>query len=118
MRRSSHKIERMPTPDLLVDSFDRTHRNLRISVTDRCNIRCIYCMPEEVTFLPSSEILSFEEIERITRLMVQLGIDRVRLTGGEPLVRRELWRLVGLLKSIDGLDDLAITTNGLSLIHI
>lgn len=72
-------------------------------------------MPEEVTFLPSSEILSFEEIERITRLMVQLGIDRVRLTGGEPLVRRELWRLVGLLKSIDGLDDLAITTNGILL---
>ena len=72
-------------------------------------------MPEEVTFLPSSEILSFEEIERITRLMVKLGITRVRLTGGEPLVRRELWRLVQSLKSIDGLDDLAMTTNGILL---
>jgi len=87
----------------LVDSFDRTHRNLRISVTDRCNIRCVYCMPEEVTFLPSSEILSFEEIERITRQMVGLGISRVRLTGGEPLVRRELSQLVRSLKSIYGL---------------
>ncbi|QEG21880.1 GTP 3',8-cyclase MoaA [Mariniblastus fucicola] len=99
----------------IVDNFDRTHRNLRISVTDRCNIRCVYCMPEEVTFLPSSEILSFEEIERVVRLMVQMGINRVRLTGGEPLVRRELWRLVESLKSIDGLDDIAMTTNGILL---
>ena len=65
----------------IADTFDRTHRNLRISVTDRCNIRCVYCMPEEVKFLPSSEILSFEEIERAVRLMVEMGINRVRLTG-------------------------------------
>ena len=99
----------------IIDKFDRTHRNLRISVTDRCNIRCVYCMPEDVTFLPSSEVLSFEEIERIVRLTVEMGINRVRLTGGEPLVRRELWRLIEALKSIDGLDDIAMTTNGILL---
>ena len=105
----------MPTRLPIIDSFNRTHRNLRISVTDRCNIRCIYCMPEDVTFLPSSEILSFEEIQRTVRLMVEMGINRVRLTGGEPLVRRELWRLIESLKSIDGLDDIAMTTNGILL---
>ena len=99
----------------IIDNFDRTHRNLRISVTDRCNIRCVYCMPEDVQFLPSSEILSFEEIERTVGLMVEMGINRVRLTGGEPLVRRELWRLIESLKSIDGLDDIAMTTNGILL---
>ena len=99
----------------IIDSFDRVHRNLRISVTDRCNIRCLYCMPEDVTFLPSSEVLSFEEIERVVRLLVEMGISRVRLTGGEPLVRRDLWRLVESLKAIDGLDDLAMTTNGILL---
>ena len=72
-------------------------------------------MPEDVTFLPSSEILTFEEIERTVRLMVQMGINRVRITGGEPLVRRELWRLVQSLKAIDGLDDIAMTTNGILL---
>lgn len=72
-------------------------------------------MPEDVTFLPSSEILSFEEIERVVRLMVEMGINRVRLTGGEPLVRRQLWRLIESLKSIDGLDDIAMTTNGILL---
>jgi cyclic pyranopterin phosphate synthase len=72
-------------------------------------------MPEEVQFLPSSEILAFEEIEKVVRLMVQLGINRVRLTGGEPLVRRELWKLIESLKAIDGLDDLAMTTNGILL---
>ncbi len=105
----------MPTRLPIIDSFNRTHRNLRISVTDRCNIRCVYCMPEDVTFLPSSEILSFEEIQRTVRLMVEMGINRVRLTGGEPLVRRELWRLIESLKSIDGLDDIAMTTNGILL---
>jgi cyclic pyranopterin phosphate synthase len=105
----------MPKRLPIIDTFDRTHRNLRISVTDRCNIRCVYCMPEDVTFLPSSEVLSFEEIERTVRLMVEMGINRVRLTGGEPLVRRELWRLIESLKSIDGLDDIAMTTNGILL---
>jgi len=72
-------------------------------------------MPEDVTFLPSSEVLSFEEIEQVVRLMVEMGIDRVRLTGGEPLVRRELWRLIETLKAIDGLNDIAMTTNGILL---
>ena len=99
----------------IVDSFDRVHRNLRISVTDRCNIRCVYCMPEDVTFLPASDILSFEEIERVVKLTVEMGINRVRLTGGEPLVRRELWRLIGALKKIDGLNDIGMTTNGILL---
>ena len=99
----------------IVDNFNRTHRNLRISVTDRCNIRCVYCMPEDVEFLPSSEILSFEEIERVVRLLVEMGVNRVRLTGGEPLVRRELWRLIAALKSIKGLADIAMTTNGILL---
>ena len=68
-------------PNLLVDSWGRPHNNLRISVTDRCNIRCVYCMPEEVRFLPRSALLTFEEIERVTRVAVPLGIDKVRLTG-------------------------------------
>ena len=79
-----------PTPDRLIDSFGRPHNNLRISVTDRCNIRCVYCMPEQVEFLPRTALLSFEEIERFVRIAVTLGIDKVRLTGGEPLVRRDI----------------------------
>ena len=81
--------------DRLIDSFGRVHNNLRISVTDRCNIRCVYCMPEQVEFLPRSALLSFEEIERFVRVAVTLGIDKIRLTGGEPLVRRTFprwWR--------------------------
>ena len=74
--------------DGLVDSFGRVHNNLRISVTDRCNLRCVYCMPEEVEFLPKQGLLTFEEIERFVRVAATLGIDKVRLTGGEPLVRR------------------------------
>jgi cyclic pyranopterin phosphate synthase len=99
----------------LVDSFGRRHNNLRISVTDRCNIRCVYCMPEAVRFLPRAELLSFEEIARVVRAAVPLGIDKVRLTGGEPLVRRELPRLVAMLAAIDGIRDVGLTTNGLLL---
>jgi cyclic pyranopterin phosphate synthase len=102
-------------PDRLVDSFGRVHNNLRISVTDRCNIRCIYCMPEQVTFLPKAELLSFEEIERFVRTTLRLGIDKVRLTGGEPLVRRDLPTLVEKLSSIPGLRDVGLTTNGMLL---
>jgi cyclic pyranopterin phosphate synthase len=101
------------TPPL--DSFGRQHNNLRISVTDRCNIRCVYCMPEQVTFLPRAELLSFEEIERFVRIAVTLGIDKVRLTGGEPLVRRNLPSLVEKLASIPGLRDIGLTTNGILL---
>ena len=77
-------------PNQLVDSWGRPHNNLRISVTDRCNIRCVYCMPEKVKFQPRANLLTFEEIERFVRVAVPLGIDKVRLTGGEPLVRRDL----------------------------
>src|SRR5215467_13002996 len=99
----------------LVDSYGRPHNNLRISVTDRCNIRCVYCMPEQVTFLPRAELLSFEEIERFVRIAITLGIDKVRLTGGAPLVRRDLPSLVEKLASIPGLRDIGLTTNGILL---
>lgn len=100
----------------LVDSFGRVHTNLRISVTDRCNIRCFYCMPEEnVRFKPRSEILSFEEIDRFTRVMARLGINKIRLTGGEPLVRADLHLLVEKLVAIPGIQDIALTTNGILL---
>jgi cyclic pyranopterin phosphate synthase len=99
----------------LLDSFGRGHNNLRISVTDRCNLRCTYCMPEEVTFLDRSELLTFEEIARFVRATVPLGIDKIRLTGGEPLLRRDLPRLVQMLSAIKGIRDVGLTTNGLLL---
>jgi cyclic pyranopterin phosphate synthase len=99
----------------LVDTFGRVHNNLRISVTDRCNLRCTYCMPEEVVFMDRSELLTFEEIEHFVRVLVPLGIDKVRLTGGEPLMRRALPRLVEMLTRIPGLADIGLTTNGLLL---
>jgi cyclic pyranopterin phosphate synthase len=103
-------------PVQLIDSFGRVHTNLRISVTDRCNIRCFYCMPaDDVEFLPKAELLSFEEIERVVRVAVSLGIDRIRLTGGEPLVRRDLPLLVRKLSTIPGIRDLGMTTNGMLL---
>src|SRR5262249_62300703 len=77
----------------LVDTFGRRHNNLRISVTDRCNLRCVYCMPEEVVFLDKGELLTFEEIAHFVRVAAPLGIDKLRLTGGEPLMRRHLERL-------------------------
>ncbi|NOY30259.1 MAG: GTP 3',8-cyclase MoaA [Planctomycetes bacterium] len=110
-----------PTPPLavsqpLTDPQGRIHTNLRISVTDRCNIRCFYCMPaEKVTFRPREELLTFEEIEQFVRIAATLGINRVRLTGGEPLVRSELPKLVSRLAGIPGIEDLALTTNGLLL---
>lgn len=100
----------------LIDSFGRLHNNLRISVTDRCNIRCFYCMPaDNVEFMPKENLLSFEEIERVVRIGTTLGIDRVRLTGGEPLVRRDLHILVGKLAAIPGIIDIGLTTNGILL---
>jgi GTP 3',8-cyclase len=100
----------------LLDTFGRFHDNLRISVTDRCNIRCFYCMPEEgVQFLPRTGILSFEEIERFVRVSVPLGISKLRITGGEPLVRKELPQLIRNLSAIPGIRDLALTTNGVLL---
>jgi GTP 3',8-cyclase len=100
----------------LIDSYDRIHDNLRISVTDRCNIRCFYCMPEEgVKFEPRENILTFEEIERFVRVAVTLGIRKLRITGGEPLVRKNLSTLIGKLAAIPGISDMALTTNGVLL---
>jgi cyclic pyranopterin phosphate synthase len=98
----------------LIDGFGRVHNNLRISVTDRCNIRCFYCMPaDHVQFMNRHELLSFEEIERFVRTVVPLGVNKLRLTGGEPLVRRGLPDLVGKLASIPGIKDVGLTTNGI-----
>ena len=99
----------------LTDTFGRVHNNLRISVTDRCNLRCTYCMPEDVTFLPKDDLLTFEEIAALVRVAVPLGVDKVRLTGGEPLLRRGLPALVALLRDIPGLIDIGLTTNGILL---
>jgi cyclic pyranopterin phosphate synthase len=100
----------------LTDRFGRVHDSLRISVTDRCNIRCFYCMPEEgAHFMDRAELLTFEEIERFVRAAVPLGISKVRLTGGEPLVRRELPRLIEKIAAIPGVRDLALTTNAVLL---
>jgi cyclic pyranopterin phosphate synthase len=103
----------------LVDSFGRIHANLRISVTDRCNIRCFYCMPEDnVRFVNHSEILTFEEIERFVRIAVSLGINKLRITGGEPLLRRDLPALIQRLACVPGIRDLALTTNGVLLLEM
>jgi cyclic pyranopterin phosphate synthase len=103
----------------LVDTFGRLHDNLRISVTDRCNIRCFYCMPETgVQFVPRAEILDFEEMERFARIAVSLGITKIRVTGGEPLVRRDLPLLIRRLAAIPGIADLALTTNGVLLAEL
>ena len=99
----------------LIDGFGRTHTDLRISVTDRCNLRCTYCMPLEATFKPREELLRYEEIARIVRVAAPAGIRTIRLTGGEPLVRRDLDSLVRQLVSIPGIDEVAVTTNGLLL---
>src|SRR5450432_3285684 len=106
----------MTTNSPLINGFGRMHTNLRISVTDRCNIRCFYCMPEDgVKFVPREEILSFEEIARFARIAARLGVDKLRVTGGEPLVRRDLPVLIRRLAAIPGIQDLALTTNGVML---
>ena len=104
-------------PTTVIDTMGRPVRDLRVSVTDRCNFRCPYCMPAEIygekyEFLPKPTLLTFEEIARLTRLFVELGVTKVRLTGGEPLVRQDLERLVALVSGIDGIEDLTLTTNG------
>lgn len=105
---------------MLLDQLGRPLRDLRISVTDRCNLRCTYCMPADVfgpdyAFLPRTELLSFEEIERLSRQFVTLGVRKLRITGGEPTLRRDLPQLVAQLAAIEGVDDIALTTNGLLL---
>jgi GTP 3',8-cyclase len=109
-----------PLPLLPRDTMGRPLHDLRISVTDRCNFRCVYCMPRAVfgpdhAFLPRAELLSFEEIERLVRVFTGLGVEKVRLTGGEPLVRRDLEQLVGAIAAIPGVRDLTLTTNGVLL---
>ena len=100
----------------LSDSFQRPINYLRISVTDRCNLRCVYCMPEEgVSLMSHSDILSYEEIYRVVEAAAEMGIDRVRLTGGEPLVRAGVSDLVKLIAGIDTINDIALTTNGILL---
>src|SRR3954469_3014164 len=123
----------MTKPETLIDSHGRTMRDLRVSITDRCNFRCLYCLPETEAahnfyrgrwaampnskpivqqWVPKSNILSFEEIERVVRLAVDLGIQKIRLTGGEPLLRHNVETLVAGIASISGVEDLAMTTNG------
>lgn len=109
-------LTEIPASGPLVDSYGRRIRNMRISLTDKCNFRCTYCMPAEgLHWLSKADILSYEEIERITRIAVNLGIEQIRLTGGEPLVRRDVPELVRQLRTIEGLRSVSITTNGILL---
>ena len=106
----------MEPDSALYDRFGRRHSNLRVSVTDRCNIRCFYCMPEEnVQFRAREELLTYEEITRFVTVVARLGVNKVRLTGGEPLVRQDLDQLVAQLVAVPGITDLALTTNGILL---
>jgi cyclic pyranopterin phosphate synthase len=101
---------------VLRDTFGRSHNSLRVSVTDRCNIRCFYCMPErDPAYVARAEILSYEEIERFVAIAVRLGVTKLRITGGEPLVRRDLPDLIQRLAALPGIEDLALTTNGVLL---
>jgi GTP 3',8-cyclase len=105
----------MPTQGPLIDRYGRVHSDLRLSVTDRCNLRCVYCMPEEgLSFLPRAELLTFDEITRVARVAKGLGVTALRITGGEPLVRKGLPSLVAQLSEL-GFEDLAMTTNGTEL---
>jgi GTP 3',8-cyclase len=108
----------MPLEGPLVDRYGRVHNDLRISVTDRCNLRCVYCMPEEgLSFLPQRDLLTFDEIIRLARVARGLGVTSLRITGGEPLVRKGLPTLIGGLAEL-GFDDLAMTTNGTELARV
>src|ERR1700731_3718542 len=101
----------------MIDPFGRRISYLRVSVTDRCDFRCVYCMPEHMAFLPRAELLTLEELERLCRAFIRKGVERIRLTGGEPLVRRDIMRLIGRLGAEvgRGLRELTITTNGSQL---
>jgi len=111
-------VATMPLEGPLVDRYGRVHNDLRISVTDRCNLRCVYCMPEEgLSFLPQQELLTFDEITRLARVAKTLGVTALRITGGEPLVRKGLPELIARLSTV-GFDDLAMTTNGTELAKV
>src|SRR5436305_3354079 len=106
-----------PIAPPMLDARQRPLHDLRISVTDRCNFRCTYCMPKEIfgrdfQFLPSQQLLTFEEITRLARIFIDQGVEKLRITGGEPLVRRDLEKLIAMLAGLDGLRDLTLTTNG------
>ncbi len=102
-------------PRELIDDFGRRVSYVRISVTDRCDFRCVYCMSEEMTFLPRAQVLTLEELAMVARAFIELGVEKVRLTGGEPLVRRDIGSLVEQIGDLPGLNDFAMTTNGASL---
>lgn len=106
---------------MVLDSLHRPLQDLRLSVTDRCNFRCTYCMPKEIfgrdhTFLPKSDILTFEELARTARLFAVLGVSKVRITGGEPLLRRDLPKLIAMIAAVEGINDLTLTTNASALV--
>nr|WP_297458460.1 GTP 3',8-cyclase MoaA [uncultured Halomonas sp.] len=100
----------------LIDDFERVVRYVRISVTDRCDFRCVYCMSEEMTFLPRAQVLTLEELTTVAQAFTELGVEKIRLTGGEPLVRRGIEELVTNIGRLDGLSDFAMTTNGAGLV--
>ena len=111
-----HVLNHSASPSsAMTDPFGRTISYLRVSVTDRCDLRCFYCMSEDMTFLPKAEILSLEELDRLCSTFVSLGVRKLRLTGGEPLVRRNIPTLVEKLAAIPGLKDIGLTTNGMLL---
>src|SRR5215472_983276 len=106
----------MSAQSVSVDQFGRTIEYLRISVTDRCNFRCVYCMPEQgMQWLPKSEILSYEEIAEVVRQLAPLGLRRLRITGGEPTIRPQIHELVRMLRAVPEIDDIALSTNGVRL---
>ena len=106
----------IPGSDRIVDRYGRTFTYLRVSVTDLCNLRCVYCMPEEgMKWLPRDEILSFEEIVTVVEAAAAVGVYKIRLTGGEPLVRSDIATLTGMVARVPGISDLALTTNGTRL---
>ena len=102
-------------PQVLIDRFQRRVDYVRLSVTDRCDFRCVYCMAEDMTFTPKEQVLTLEEIQEIARAFVELGVGKIRLTGGEPLIRNNILALIEPLGQLPGLDQLAITTNGSQL---
>jgi len=113
---SSHAIIPTPSRGVLRDAYGRVASSLRISVTDRCNLRCLYCMPASgIAWFEKNRMLTFEEIARVAQVLVSLGVREVRLTGGEPLLRRDLPDLVRMIRAIPGIEDLGVTTNGLLL---
>ena len=99
----------------LTDKFGRTVNYVRLSVTDRCDLRCVYCMPEKMKFVPRTQLLTLEEMETVGRSFIDLGVDKIRITGGEPLVRRNIMQLFNNLGAIEALKDLTLTTNGTQL---